>query len=215
MSPYHHFVSELDRLVREGRRLPLGGFPAKPRAAHAGNAPRVLIFSPHPDDECIIGGFALRLLREAGMRVLNVAVTQGSRQDRQAARWDELQAACGYLGFGLISTGAGGLQNINVRTRAQAPARWQQSVSTIAAILSDQQPAAVLFPHDADWNSTHVGTHHLLMDALGRQAPEFSTFVVETEFWGGQMFASWNQIADWVRRIDALRQARYVNRRPP
>ncbi len=184
MNPYHHFVSELDRLVREGRRLPLGGFPAKPRAAHAGNAPRVLIFSPHPDDECIIGGFALRLLREAGMRVLNVAVTQGSREDRQAARWDELQAACGYLGFGLISTGAGGLQNINVRTRAHAPARWQQSVSTIAAILSDQQPAAVLFPHDADWNSTHVGTHHLLMDALGRQAPEFSTFVVETEFWG-------------------------------
>lgn len=118
MNPYHHFVSELDRLVREGRRLPLGGFPAKPRPAHAGNAPRVLIFSPHPDDECIIGGFALRLLREAGMRVINVAVTQGSRQDRQAARWDELQAACRYLGFGLIATGADGLHDINVRTRA-------------------------------------------------------------------------------------------------
>lgn len=184
MNPYHHFVSELDRLVREGRRMPLGGFPAKPRPALAGSAPRVLIFSPHPDDECIIGGFALRLLREAGMRVINVAVTQGSRHDRRAARWDELQAACGYLGFGLIATETGGLQNINVRTRAQEPARWQQSVSTIAAILGDQQPAAVLFPHDADWNSTHVGTHHLLMDALARQAPEFSTFVVETEFWG-------------------------------
>ncbi len=184
MNPYRHLVSELDRLVRDGRRYPLGGFPAPPRPSLAEDAPRVLIFSPHPDDECIIGGFALRLLREAGMRVINVAVTQGSREDRRAARWHELQAACAYLGFDLIATMPGGLQNTNVATRAQAPARWQQSVSTIAAILSEQQPAAVLFPHDADWNSTHVGTHHLLMDALARQAPDFSTFVVETEFWG-------------------------------
>jgi LmbE family N-acetylglucosaminyl deacetylase len=37
-----------------------------------------LIFSPHPDDECIIGGLALRLLREAKWNVINVAVTLGS-----------------------------------------------------------------------------------------------------------------------------------------
>ena len=54
----------------------------------------------------------------------------------------------------------------------------------IAGILAEQQPAVVFFPHDTDWNSTHIGTHHLLVDALARQAPTFTCHVVETEFWG-------------------------------
>jgi len=61
------------------------------------NAPRVLIFSPHPDDECITGGLALRLLREAKWNVVNVAVTLGSDRVRQAARRRELQNACAAL----------------------------------------------------------------------------------------------------------------------
>jgi LmbE family N-acetylglucosaminyl deacetylase len=184
MNPYHHLVSEIARLVREGKQHPLGGFASPAHQALAHDAPRVLIFSPHPDDECIIGGLALRLLRESGMRVVNVAVTQGSRQDRQAARWIELQAACEYLGFDLIATAPGGLEKINVKTRELDPAHWQGCVETIAGILREQQPAVVLFPHDTDWNSTHVGTHHLLLDALGTLPAEFSTVVIETEFWG-------------------------------
>src|SRR3954469_2046481 len=128
MTPYRHFVSELARLVREGRRFPLGGFAPPPRPVIAADAPRALIFSPHPDDECIIGGLALRLQREAGMRVLNVAVTQGSRSDRQAGRWEELTAACDYLGFELIATAPHGLEHINVKSRLDNPSHWQQSV---------------------------------------------------------------------------------------
>ncbi|HMF60692.1 MAG TPA: PIG-L family deacetylase [Vicinamibacterales bacterium] len=184
MNPYHQLVSEIARLVREGKQQPLGGFASPTHPPLADDAPRVLIFSPHPDDECIIGGLALRLLRESGTRVINVAVTQGSRQDRQAARWTELQAACEYLGFDLVATAPGGLEKINVKTRERDPAHWQECVETIAAILRERQPAAVFFPHDTDWNSTHVGTHHLLMDALARQSAEFSSFVIETEFWG-------------------------------
>jgi LmbE family N-acetylglucosaminyl deacetylase len=184
MNPYHHYVSELARLIREGRRFPLGGFPAVSRPAIAPDAPRVLIFSPHPDDECIIGGLALRLMREAGMRVINVAVTQGSNKARQAARLCELQAACDYLGFELIQTAPAGLENINVTTRAGNSLQWQASVEIIAAIIADKRPHVILFPHDADWNSTHIGTHYLLVDALARLPSDFSVHVVETEFWG-------------------------------
>ena len=81
---------------------------------------------------CIIGGLALRLMREAGMRVINVAVTQGSNKARQSARLAELQAACDYLSFDLIQTAPGGLENIHVRTRSGDPARWQRSVDVIA-----------------------------------------------------------------------------------
>jgi LmbE family N-acetylglucosaminyl deacetylase len=183
-TPYHRYVADVARLVREGRSFPLGGFAVPSRPAPAADAPRVLIFSPHPDDECIIGGLALRLQREAGMRVLNVAVTQGSSKARQAARWRELQAACEYLGFGLIATAPEGLERISVRTRREDPQHWSGAVDAIARILADQRPHVIFFPHDSDWNSTHVGTHHLIVDALGRQEAGFACAVVETEFWG-------------------------------
>lgn len=184
MNPYHRYVSELARLVSEARSLPLGGFPALSPPAMSAGAPRALIFSPHPDDECIIGALALRLLREAGMRVVNVAVTQGSNKARQAGRLLELRAACDYLGFDLIETAPGGLENINVKTRTGDPTQWCASVERIAAIIAEQQPKVVFFPHDTDWNSTHVGTHFLLTDALAKQPAGFSCHVVETEFWG-------------------------------
>lgn len=184
MNPYHRYASEIARLVTEGRQFPLGGFPIPQRRAAAADAPRALIFSPHPDDECIIGALALRLLREAGMRVVNVAVTQGSNKARQEARFEELTAACDYLGFDLVQTAPGGLEGINVKTRAGDAAKWRSSVETIAAILADQRPTVVFFPHDTDWNSTHVGTHYLLTDGLALQPQDFTCHVVETEFWG-------------------------------
>jgi N-acetylglucosamine malate deacetylase 1 len=141
MTPYLHFVSELARLVRQGRQFPLGGFAPPSRPVIAADAPRALIFSPHPDDECIIGGLALRLQREAGLRVVNVAVTQGSNKARQAARWDELTAACDYLGFDLVATVPGGLEHVNVRTRAADPAHWSASVEVIARLLGEHRPA--------------------------------------------------------------------------
>src|SRR5689334_9397366 len=115
MNPYQKFVSEFSRLVFEGKTLPLGGIPPHNRPAPAPNAPTALILSPHPDDECIIGGLALRLQREAGLRVINVAVTLGSKKERQEGRWNELQNACGRLGFGLERTAPSGLEGINTK----------------------------------------------------------------------------------------------------
>lgn len=184
MNPYHRLVSDYACLARDGKQLPLGGFPPAARPDLPADAPRAVVFSPHPDDECIVGALALRLLREAKLRVLNVTVTQGSKPDRQAARLEEARAACDFLGFGLVQTAPGGLERISVATRERDTAHWRSAVQTIAKILALQQPKVVFFPHDADWNSTHVGTHHLLMDALQCQAAKFTCSVVETEFWG-------------------------------
>ena len=82
MNPYQHFVSEYARFAKDGKAWPLGGFPRCPRPEVPVDAPVALIFSPHPDDEVIIGGLALRLLREAKWNVINVAVTQGSNKVR-------------------------------------------------------------------------------------------------------------------------------------
>jgi LmbE family N-acetylglucosaminyl deacetylase len=184
MNPYEAFVAEIARLQKEGTRLPLGGLTAPAKPSLPENTPRALIFSPHPDDEVIIGGFALRLLRQSGFRVANVAVTQGSNKARQSERWDELKACCDFIGFDLIQTRPGGLEGINLKTRQGDPKSWNASAERIAEILREQQPRAIFFPHDRDWNSSHIGTHHLVVDALRKLGPQFSTYAIETEFWG-------------------------------
>jgi LmbE family N-acetylglucosaminyl deacetylase len=116
--------------------------------------------------------------------VINVAVTQGSNKARQAERWKELTACCDYVGFGLIETRPGGLEGINPKAREADPAQWCVSVKRIADILQEQSPKVIFFPHDRDWNSSHIGTHQLVVEALGTLPESFSCHAVETEFWG-------------------------------
>lgn len=184
MNPYQHFVTEYQRLQKEGASHPLGGFPFPSHIEIPADTPKVLIFSPHPDDECIIGGLPLRLMRESKMRVINVAVTQGSNKARQSARFQELLNACNYMGYGLIQTQPNGLEGINRKNREHHPKEWAESVRVIAEILSTQNPAIVFFPHDQDWNSSHIGTHLLVVNALKSLGGGIECFTVETEFWG-------------------------------
>jgi N-acetylglucosamine malate deacetylase 1 len=184
MNPYEHFVSECARLAREGKSYPLGNSPPLPRPPVAPDAPKALIFSPHPDDEVIIGGLALRLLRQAKWNIINVAVTQGSRKERQGERLQELKNCCDCIGFGLVQTAPNGLERINPATRAQDAKHWARSAKVVAEILVEHRPRVIFFPHDLDWNSTHVGTHFLVMDALRGLPSDFRCYAVETEFWG-------------------------------
>jgi N-acetylglucosamine malate deacetylase 1 len=184
MNLYHKFVSDFARLTQEAKGYPLGDLTIPERPKAPAGAPKVLIFSPHPDDEVIIGGLALRLLRESRWEVINVAVTQGSKKERQAGRLAELRNCCAYMGFGLAQTAPNGLERVNPKTREQDPAFWAGSVRAVARILGEHQPRAILFPHDLDWNSTHVGTHWLVVDALRSLPADFNCFTVETEFWG-------------------------------
>ncbi len=184
MTPYHQLVSDYVRLLEAGRSLPLGTFDPVRRPDLPANAPKALFFSPHPDDECIVGGIAFRLLRQARMNLLNVAVTLGSRKDRQAARFKELQDACHYVGFRLVTTAPNGLERISPKTREQDPGHWSACVKVIRDIIATHQPKVVLCPHDRDWNSTHIGTHFLVTDALCQMPAGFECFLVETEFWG-------------------------------
>jgi N-acetylglucosamine malate deacetylase 1 len=183
MNPYQQFVADFARLMTEGKSLPLGGIEPVGKTKAPANAPVALIFSPHPDDECIIGGLALRLMRECGMRIINVAVTHGSNKKRQAGRWQELKNACDWIGFELERTGPDGLEKINPETRANDPQHWAAAVKIIAAPLAHHQPCAIFVPHELDWNRTHIGTHLLALDAL-KTLPDFTTLLIETEFWG-------------------------------
>ncbi len=182
-NPYTRFTAAFAHLLREGRSYPLGVSSPLAKRETPEDAPRVLICSPHPDDESITGALPLRLLRERRMRVINVAVTQGSRKDRQAARFEELQRACAYLGFDLVQTRENGLENICLETRDRNRLEWDKAVDIMADIIRKHEPWIIFLPHANDWNTTHIGVHFLVMDAL-RNCPEnFHCRLVETEFW--------------------------------
>lgn len=184
MNPYPEFVAEQANWYQRGKSLPLGKAGMPQHAPPAEHAPRVLIFSPHPDDECIVGGLPLRLAREQGWHVINIGVTCGSRKDRRAERVNELRAACAYLGFDLEILGPEGLDQVNPATRDRDPGLWKPKVDQVQELLLRHQPTAILFPHVQDWNGTHIGVHHLVMDALKALGQGLDLYLVETEFWG-------------------------------
>jgi LmbE family N-acetylglucosaminyl deacetylase len=181
VSPFQKLVSEQARLFESGKKLSPPRFKTFSRKKFANGTPRVLIFSPHPDDECIVGGLALRLSREAKWNVVNVAVTLGSKKERRAARQRELKNACDFLGFDLIVPG---LENINPEARMKNQTHWKAAVQTISKIIAGQKPRLIFLPHEADVHPAHVGTHFLVLDALKKLPRGFECFVVETEFWG-------------------------------
>ena len=127
---------------------------------------------------------ALRILREAKMNLINVAVTQGSKKERQAERLAELRNACNYLGYGLQTTAPNGLEKVTARTRQNEPQLWADMVKVVADILAKHSPRVILFPHERDWNGTHIGVHYLVVDALRQMPLSFACHTIETEFWG-------------------------------
>ncbi len=171
---YLDYVKRLSACIREAEDLPLGGFPPCTHAKPASDAPRALLFAPHPDDECIIGLLPLRLMRESGWRIVNVPVTHGSNPLRQAERHQELADACAFLGWDLLPL------EVSV-----GPAPYPGlDLPAILRVLESHSPSAIFMPHARDWNSRHLSTHRLVMDALAQMPSDFTCAVLETEFWG-------------------------------
>lgn len=182
--PYRDWLARLAALLEADLPVPppaaAPGVATGPAADPA--APVCLLLSPHPDDECIVGALPLRLRQERGWRVLNCAVTLGSRQDRREARLAELRQACARLGFGLELPAHGALERVDPTARAADTGGWQQRVAAVVAVLRRWQPRLVLLPHAGDASATHQGVHALGVEAIERAAQPVT--VAFTEYWG-------------------------------
>jgi LmbE family N-acetylglucosaminyl deacetylase len=169
MNPYLKFVETFQTAIEQAKGISVSG-----KTAPVESDQKVLLFSPHPDDEIITGLLPLRLMREAGMQIINVPVTFGSNLERQAARAEELKNACDYLGFQCLEknkgAGSAGFQPLEKED--------------VVEILKQKAPKIIFVPHSNDWNSRHIETHQLVMDALAEMPADFSCTVIETEFWG-------------------------------
>lgn len=183
-SPYLDFVTAHAALLQQ-TEIPLldnlAGRTLPPHPTLPEDAPVALLFSPHPDDECITGALPLRLMREAGYRVVNLSVTLGSNPRRQEERARELERACKWLGFELLEIEQGGLSHISAHARGKEPEIWADKIEEAAALIAQFKPTVVICPNNDDGHTTHIGTHHLVVDALAHE--NHQCWLVQTEFW--------------------------------
>lgn len=181
--PVKAWVSHFREVIIKGKDLvrlrPVPHCAVKPDD----KAPRVLIFSPHPDDETITGLLPLRLLLEAHWRVINVPITYGRHVEQRARRKAELFEACARLGFDVHSLTEWGLDWVNEEHRTNMPKEWSFGVEQICKCLADSQPILILFPHSKDFHPAHKGVSLMVKDALHRYRPPTLRWIVETEFW--------------------------------
>lgn len=182
-NPYFSYANSFRDLTINGKDLPYGNISPPKIETPNNNSPVVLIMSPHPDDECIMGALPLRLMREADFRVVTCAVTLGSNPERQKERLSELQKACNWIGFKLQELTDDGLDNVTLTERSNNPEKWTQKAAKIKSIFEKWNPTAIFFPNSHDWNKTHLGVHMLTLDAL-KQTDNFFPFLIETEYWG-------------------------------
>ncbi|NOX26448.1 MAG: PIG-L family deacetylase [Deltaproteobacteria bacterium] len=161
------------------RQLPTA--PRPPESANTG--PRVLLCSPHPDDEILTGALPLRLRQEENATVINLAITLGSEQSRKTDRLHELEKACRTAGF-QYRLAAMPLAFANINAKARLLPDWPDKVKTMSAICNDIRPDIIFLPHSRDNHATHEGVHLLVMDALAAASSKATKIVlVETEFW--------------------------------
>jgi N-acetylglucosamine malate deacetylase 1 len=184
------YLTEVVKAVDSGKTIPLGPSSSPllaPPVAADRPAAKVVYCAPHPDDECLSGALAFRLRLDSGAKVTNIAITLGSDKEQRPRRLRELEFACSAAGFDLVvPQHPSGLDHVTASNREEKPAEWSSKVTALREIFDQESPDAVLAPHACDFNTTHVGTHWLVVDALAehleRRKREAVLFI-ETEFW--------------------------------
>jgi len=127
----------------------------------------VFIISPHPDDECITSSLALRMAAENNCKVVNVAATLGSKEERKLERLEELTKACEHLEIELLVLHED----------------WKMKVRELKSLIQKYHPSIILAPHAHDLHPTHVKTSKLLQESLKGLKKE-SFIIAWSEYWG-------------------------------
>ncbi len=178
MDVYRDFIRSYEHALDTVLPAPdPAAFPKPPPVAPG--APVVLLISPHPDDEVITGTLPLRLQREAGARIVNIAVTLGSNPSRRAARAKEVESACALLGWELEIHGWTGLTAEAVAAN-NSPQNW---LGSMVEILTRWQPRWIFYPHAGDAHPTHVAVNHLVEAALKQAKLPAPPTRILTEYW--------------------------------
>jgi len=136
---------------------------------------RILVVAPHPDDECLMAGVALRAQKECGAQIGVVAYSFGSDPLRKGPRKQEFKEALQVLGFSEVSREALGLV---------VDQEWSEL--ELQKALEFFNPDSVLVPARTDRHPTHVRASMRSWAAVRAHVARTQTPIdmLETEYWG-------------------------------
>ena len=148
----------------------------------------VLIVAPHPDDESIGCGGLIALLRQRGVEVRVVVVTDGTGShphstsyppERLAAlRRDEVVEALSVLGVGAPSVAFWQLGDRFVPTEGDPG--FETAVARALVQLHTLCPRTLVIPGDADMHGDHRAVSHIWKHAVAttRNPPQILEYLV-------------------------------------
>jgi LmbE family N-acetylglucosaminyl deacetylase len=127
---------------------------------------KVLVFSPHPDDETVACGGYIAQSEQRGAEVKIVLVTDGNKNGLQNLRYSEFKTATSVLGVSINN-----LIFLNYPDGKLA----QQSQTELEKIFQNQidsyHPDIILYPHPSDTHKDHI-TIGKIVEKILEQSPD-------------------------------------------
>jgi LmbE family N-acetylglucosaminyl deacetylase len=139
---------------------------------------KILILAPHPDDECLMSGFAIRAQEEWGAKVQVVPFSYGSKKERRAERKKELNESLALLQFELLEPRS--------PSSTSAPSTDDElTQSQLMDALVRASPDLVITSHLQDGHPTHIHSSELARFSLARYTAQTGRTVhlLQSEFW--------------------------------
>jgi N-acetylglucosamine malate deacetylase 1 len=112
---------------------------------------KVMVFSPHPDDETIALGGYIAEAETAGADLRLVLVTDGNKYHNQAVRYAEFRQATAILGVR-----PGGLVFLGFPDGRLSAENATALSASLKAQIDAFEPDIVVFPHPNDFNHDHA-----------------------------------------------------------
>lgn len=167
---YSEYIKGFEQLYLSARRAKEVVLP-KLEVSFPEKSKKILVIAPHPDDECLMSGFAIRAQDEWGSEVYVLPFSYGSNLDRQNERKRELTHAVSALGFTVIDP--------------RSPQFSELTREEILSVLESLSPEILIIPHAQDGHPTHIRCSTLSMTLAKEWVKQKNKtlIVLESEFW--------------------------------
>jgi len=129
-----------------------------------GAAPVILVISPHPDDDVIGMGGAMRLFADEGKKVFSVYVTDGASESGKSRETGVIRRAEALAALKTVrASGAFFLHHASSALRGAAAGKASRQLQGIIALL---QPVELYLPSPFERHPTHRRVTRITLQAL-------------------------------------------------
>ncbi len=144
----------------------------------AAEAPAVMVISPHPDDDVIAMGGAMRLFADEGLRVFSVYITDGAEGGGEGViRRSEALAALKVV----RARGAFFLHHASSALKGAGAGKASRQLQELLSLL---KPAELYLPSPFERHPTHRRVTRIMLDAVKKKKPR-KMAVWGYSVWGG------------------------------